>query len=40
MEIPPWIKNNAKWWSEDKISDSEFISALQYLIKSGVIKAN
>ena len=22
--IPYWIKNNAKWWSDDKISDDEY----------------
>ena len=24
--IPYWVKNNAKWWSEDKISDNDFIT--------------
>jgi hypothetical protein len=36
--IPSWIKNNAKWWSEDKISDTDFISGMQYLIKTGSLK--
>lgn len=38
-DIPAWVKNNAVWWGEDKISDSEFISALQYLINNGHLKA-
>ena len=28
QEIPPipvWIKNNAGWWADDKISDSDFL---------------
>jgi sugar lactone lactonase YvrE len=36
--IPSWIKTNAKWWSESKIQDSDFVSAIQYLIKQKIIK--
>jgi hypothetical protein len=36
--IPAWIKNNAKWWSEGKIGDSDFVSGVQYLIKQGIMK--
>jgi hypothetical protein len=36
-EIPQWIKNNAKWWSSDSVSDSEFISGLEFLIEEGMI---
>lgn len=36
--IPVWIKNNAKWWSEGKIGDSDFVSGIQYLIKQGIMK--
>lgn len=35
--IPDWIKNNAKWWSEGQISDSEFTSCIQYLIKENIM---
>ena len=35
--IPQWIKNNAKWWSSDSVSDSEFIDGLEYLIEEGMI---
>jgi len=35
--IPDWIKNNAKWWSSDTVSDSEFIDGLEYLIEEGLI---
>ena len=30
--IPYWVKNNAKWWSEDKISDNDFIAGIEYLL--------
>ncbi len=36
--IPVWVKNNAKWWSQDQISDSEFISALHYLVSHKIIQ--
>jgi len=36
--IPEWVKNNAKWWSEGQIAESDYISALQYLINQGIIK--
>jgi len=26
--IPDWIKNNAGWWAEDKISEVEFVNAI------------
>jgi len=38
--IPEWVKNNAGWWIEGKISDTEFTLALQYLIKKGIITVN
>jgi len=38
--IPEWVKNNAGWWIEGKISDTEFTMALQYLLKTGIITVN
>ena len=38
--IPEWVKNNAEWWIEGKISDTEFTMALQYLVKTGIITVN
>lgn len=35
--IPDWIRNNAKWWSEGTIGDSDFTSGLQYLIKNNIL---
>jgi len=35
--IPYWVKNNAGWWSEDKISDDDFITGIEYLIKEKII---
>ena len=36
-EVPPWIKNNAAWWSEGQISEAEFLAGIAYLISSGII---
>lgn len=36
--IPSWIKNNAKWWSDGKITDEQYISTIQYLVSKGAIK--
>jgi len=36
--IPDWIRNNAKWWSEGAIADSDFISGIEYLIKEGIMQ--
>ena len=38
--IPPWIKNNAGWWSAGKISDEDFLSGIKYLIENSIIKVN
>lgn len=35
--IPNWYKINAKWWSERKISDSDLIKGIQYLINEKII---
>jgi hypothetical protein len=36
--IPYWIKNNAGWWSDNKIGDNDFISGIEYLINNKIIK--
>jgi len=35
--IPYWIKNNAGWWAEDKISDDDFVAGIEHLIKNKII---
>jgi chitodextrinase len=36
--IPQWIKTNAGWWSEGKISDAEYVQTIEYLINQKIIK--
>jgi hypothetical protein len=38
--IPEWVKSNGKWWSQGKITDQDFTSGLQYLIKEKIIKVS
>ena len=35
--VPDWVKNNAAWWSDGTISDSDFATGLEYLIKENII---
>jgi len=39
-EIPSWIKNNAGWWAEGEITDTAFISGIQWLITNDVISVS
>lgn len=35
--IPSWIKNTARWWSQNQTGDSDFLAAIQYLIDQGML---
>ena len=37
ISIPEWVRNNAGWWSEGKINDSDFASGIEYMIKQKII---
>jgi len=39
VQIPDWVKFNAKVWSEGNTSDQEFADALEYLIKEKIIQS-
>ena len=36
--IPNWIRNNAGWWSQEKISDEDFISGIEFLVERELIQ--
>lgn len=38
IQIPPWVKNTARWWSEGQVGDSDFIKGIQYLIDQKIIQ--
>ena len=37
VTVPEWIKDLAKFWSDENISDKEFAAAIEYLIESKII---
>jgi len=38
--IPLWVKNNAKWWSDGSIEDSDFVTGIQFLIDNKIMQIN
>jgi len=36
--VPEWVKNNALWWAEGKISEQEYLNSIQFLIDEEIIK--
>ncbi len=37
-KIPDWVKNIFLWYGQDQVSEDEIISAIQFLVKEGIIK--
>ena len=35
--VPDWVKNIAKWYGNDEISEDEFLNAIKFLIENGVL---
>ena len=35
--VPDWVKNIAKWYGNNEISETEFLNAIKFLIQSGII---
>lgn len=35
--IPSWVKNNAKWWSQGQVGDSDFEKGIEYLVGQKII---
>ena len=36
-EVPSWVKSNAGWWADGTISENDFLSGIEFLIKDGII---
>ncbi|MGY8730377.1 MAG: hypothetical protein ACKVJ0_06200 [Nitrosopumilus sp.] len=39
-QIPSWVKNNAGWWASGQISESDFLSGINHLVKTGIISVS
>lgn len=37
-KIPDWIRNNAKWYADGTIQESDFISGIEFMIKNSIIQ--
>ena len=35
--VPDWVKNTAKWYGDDMISETEFLNAIKFLLENGII---
>lgn len=35
--IPTWVKLNAVWWTDDLVTDEEFLSGIEYLIEQKIL---
>ena len=35
--VPQWIKHNAGWWAQGKISDDDFINGMRWLIENRIM---
>ena len=38
--VPEWVKNTAGWWADDKISEEEFVNAIEFLVKENIMQVN
>jgi len=37
IQVPPWVKANAGWWSDDQIGDTDFVQGIQFLITENIM---
>jgi len=38
--VPDWVRNTALWWSDDLITDEEFVNGIQFLINEDIIQVS
>ncbi len=36
--IPDWVRNNAAWWNEGKLADTDFASGIKFMIEKKIIQ--
>jgi hypothetical protein len=37
IAMPDWIRNNAEWWAIGEITDSEFVSGIEFMLENNII---
>ena len=35
--VPSWVKNNAGWWADGTLAESDFVTGIHYLIEQGIM---
>ena len=40
VNVPDWVKNTAGWWATDAISETEFVNAVEFLVKENIIQVD
>jgi len=38
--VPDWVKNTSGWWATDVISETEFVNAIEFLVKKDIIQVD
>ena len=39
-DVPEWVKNTAGWWATDAISETEFVNAIEFLVREDIIQVD
>jgi len=37
ISVPDWIRNNAGWWAIGEITDSDFVSGIEFMLENNII---
>ncbi|MEK0330454.1 MAG: hypothetical protein QQN62_02060 [Nitrosopumilus sp.] len=37
VSVPDWIRNNAEWWASGAISDSTFVTGIEFMLENNII---
>jgi len=38
LDVPDWIKNNARWWNDGLITDEVYLKGIDYLLDIGILQ--
>ena len=36
-KVPTWIKKNAEWWANGKITEDEYLESIKFLVTNKII---
>jgi len=37
ISVPDWIRNNAEWWASGAITDSTFVTGIEFMLENNII---